>query len=175
MLNFWKYIISLKKWDYGIVEEEDKNEITLLVVNHLYKLLQNKVKKLNSYNLIEAIYHDLEEQIYYMMMFQRRHYNDILCYPEKKDRIWKDFNENQRITKALKFLIEYVSAQPPLGKELLGEYEYEEILAICSLIIEWAYNNDLFRYKIFNTPIEILKSDRIGIKKTNIIQWEVVC
>lgn len=163
--NVGKHIISLKKWDYGIVKEEDKNEITLLVVDHLYKLLQNKVKKLDPYNLIEAIYHDLEEQIYYMMMFQRRHYNDILCYPEKKDKIWKDFNENQRITKALKFLIEYVSAQPPLGKELLGEYEYEEILAICSLIIEWAYNNDLFRYKIFNTPIEILKSDRIGIKK----------
>ena len=160
-----KYIISLKKWDYGIVNEEDKNEITLLVVEYLYKLLQNKVKKLNPYNLVEAIYTDLEEQIYYMMMFQRRHYNDILCYPEKKEKIWKDFNENQRVTKALKFLIEYVSAQPPSGKELLGEYEYEKILAICSLIIEWAYNNDLFRYKIFNTPIEILKSDRIGIKK----------
>ncbi len=160
-----KYIISLKKWNYGIVDEEDKNEITLLVVDYLYKLLQNKVKKLNPNNLVEVIYYDLEEQIYYMMMFQRRHYNDALCYPEKKDKIWKDFNENQRVTKALKFLIEYVSAQPPLGKELLGEYEYEEILAICSLIIEWAYNNDLFRYKIFNTPIEILKSDRIGIKK----------
>ena len=160
-----RYIISLKRWDYGIVDEEDKNEITLLVVEYLYKLLQRKVEKLNPYNLIEVIYTDLEEQIYYMMMFQRRNYNDALCYPEKKDKIWKDFNESQRVTKALKFLIEYVSAQPPLGKELLGEYEYEEILAICSLIIEWAYNNDLFRYKIFNTPIEILKSDRIGIKK----------
>lgn len=160
-----KYVISLKKWDYGMVNEEDKNEITLLVVDYLYKLLQNKVKKINPYNLVEVIYHDLEEQIYYMMMFQRRNYNDVLCYPEKKDKIWKDFNENQRVTKAMKFLMEYVSAQPPSGEEILGEYEYEKLLAICSLIIEWAYNNDLFRYKIFNTPIEILKSDRIGIKK----------
>lgn len=160
-----KYIISLKKWNYGIIDEKDKNEITLLVVEYLYTLLQEKVRKINPYNLVEVIYHDLEEEIYYMMMFQRRHYNDILCYPEKKDKIWKDFNENQRVTKAMKFLMEYVSAQPPSGKELLGEYEYEKLLAICSLIIEWAYNNDLFRYKIFNTPIEILKSDRIGIKK----------
>lgn len=160
-----KYIISLKKWNYGIVNEGDKNEITLLVVKYLYKLLQDNVKKTNPYHLIEAIYIDLEEKIYYMMMFQKRHYNDILCYPEKKDKIWKDFNENQRASKAMKFLIEYVAAQPPSGKEFLGEYEYEKLLAICSLIIEWAYNNDLFRYKIFNTPIEILKSDRIGIKK----------
>lgn len=160
-----KYVISLKKWNYGIVKEKDKNEITLLVVDYLYKLLQDKIKKMNPYHLIETIYLDLEEQIYYMMMFQKRHYNDILCYPDKKDKIWKDFNENQRVTKAMKFLIEYVAAQPPSGKEFLGEYEYEELLAICSLIIEWAYNNDLFRYKIFNTPIQILKSDRIGIKK----------
>lgn len=160
-----KYIISLKRWKYGIVNEEDKNEITLLVVDYLYKLLQDKVKNMNPYNLIEAIYLDLEEQIYYMMMFQKRHYNDILCYPEKKDKIWKEFNEKQRVTKAMKFLIEYVAAQPPSGKEFLGEYEYEQLLAICSLIVEWAYNNDLFRYKIFNTPIEILKSDRLGIKK----------
>ena len=163
--NVGKYIISLKRWDYGIVKEKDKNEITILVVDHLYKLLQNKVKKFNSYKLIETVYYDLEEQLYYMMIFQMRYYNDILCYPEKKSEIWENFNENQKITKALKFLIEYVSAQPPLEKEILGEYEYEEILAICFLIIEWAYNNDLFRYKIFNTPIEILKSDRIGIKK----------
>lgn len=160
-----KYIISLKKWNYGRVKEEEKNEITLLVVDYLYKLLQDKVKKLYPYNLVEIIYRDLEEQIYNMMVFQRRHYNDVLCYPEKKYKIWKDFNEVQRVTRAAKFLMEYVSAQPPSGKELLGEYEYEKLLAICSLIIEWAYNNDLFRYKIFNTPIEILKSDRIGIKK----------
>lgn len=51
-----KYIISLKKWNYGIVDEEDKNEITLLVVDYLYKLLQNKVKKLNPNNLVEVIY-----------------------------------------------------------------------------------------------------------------------
>lgn len=160
-----KYIISLNRWNYGIVDEEDKNEITLLVVDYLYQLLQDKLKKINPFNLIEVIYLDLEEQIYYMMMFQKRHYNDILCYPEKKDKIWKDFNESQRVNKAMKFLIEYVSAQPPTGNDFLGEFEYEQLLAICSLIVEWAYNNDLFRYKIFNTPIAILKSDRIGIKK----------
>ena len=160
-----KYIISLKKWNYGIVNEKDKNEITSLVVDYLYKLLQDKVKKINPYNLIEMIYFDLEEQIYYLMMFQKRNYSDCLCYPEKKDKIWKDFNDNQRAIKSMKFLIEYIAAQPPSGKEIIGEHEYEQILAICSLIIEWAYNNDLFRYKIFNSPIEILKSDRIGIKK----------
>lgn len=38
-------------------------------------------------------------------------------------------------------------------------------MAICSLIIYWSYKNDLFYYQIFNTPIEILKSHRIGMKQ----------
>ena len=160
-----KYIISLKKWNYGIVNEENKNEITSLVVDYLYKLLQTKIKKLQPHSLVEVIYHDLEEKLYYMMMFQRRNYNDVLCYPEEKGKIWKDFNDSQRVSNAAKFLMEYVSAQPPSGEEVLGESEYEKLLAICSLIIEWAYTNDLFRFKIFDTPIEILNSDRIGIKK----------
>ena len=163
--NIGIHIQSLKKWNYGIVKDEDRNEITSLIVEYLYSLLQEKVEKINPYNLIEVIYNDLEETIYYMMMFQKRQYRDILCYPEKKGKIWKDFNELQRSSKAMKFLIEYVAAKPPSGDEFLGEYEYEELLAICSLIIEWAYNNDLFRFKMFSTPIEILKSNRIGIKK----------
>jgi len=159
------YIISLGKWGYGIVNENEKNQITFLVVDYLYKLLQSKVKNINANILIRQIYLDLEEKIYCMMMFQKRYYYDILCYPEKKDKIWKEFNEDQKCMKAMKFLIEYVAAQPSPNNGILGECEYEQLLAICSLIVEWAYNNDLFRYKIFNTPIEILRSDRIGMKK----------
>jgi len=162
-----KYILSLNRWSYGIINESDKNEITSLVVEYLYKILQQKISKINQINLIEIIYHDLEEKIYYMMLFPKRQHNELLCYPEKKSKVWKEFNEMQRVSMSMKFLIEYVSAQPPMGKEVLGEYEYEELLAICSLIIEWAYNNDLFRYKIFNSDIEILKSNRIGIRKDN--------
>lgn len=77
----------------------------------------------------------------------------------------KDYNDLNRTSLALKFMMEYVAAKPPKGKKVLGIGKYEYILAICSLIIDWAYKNDLFYYNIFNTPIEILKSDRIGMKR----------
>lgn len=66
---------------------------------------------------------------------------------------------------ALKFLIEYIAAVPPKGNINIGENQYERLMAICSLIIDWSYKNDLFYYQIFNTPIEILKSHRIGMKQ----------
>ena len=37
-------------------------------------------------------------------------------------------------------------------------------MAICFLIIDWSYKNDLFYYNIFDTPVEILKSHRVGLK-----------
>ncbi len=61
--------------------------------------------------------------------------------------------------------MEYIAAVPPKGNINIGENQYERLIAICSLIIEWSYKNDLFYYQIFNTPIEILKSHRIGMRQ----------
>lgn len=103
--------------------------------------------------------------MYNLVLAQNRHVYDVACYPEKREKILTDFNELNKTSRALKFLAEYIAACPPKGTKILGEWQYEKLMATCSLIIEWAYNNDLFYYKIFNTPIEILKSDRIGMKQ----------
>ena len=99
------------------------------------------------------------------MIVEKRYACDLACYPEKEEQYMKDYNDLNRTSLALKFMMEYVAAKPPKGKKVLGIGKYEYILAICSLIIDWAYKNDLFYYNIFNTPIEILKSDRIGMKR----------
>ncbi len=65
--------------------------------------------------------------------------------------------------------MEYIAAKPPKGQKLLGIGQYEYILAICSTIIDWAYKNDLFYYNIFDTPIEILPSDRVGMKQKEFV------
>ena len=43
------------------------------------------------------------------------------------------------------------------------------MLAICSMIIDWAYKGDLFHYGIVNTPVELLKSKRIGMRHDEFI------
>lgn len=83
------------------------------------------------------------------------------CYPPLRIHPF----ELNKSSIALKFLIEYIAAVPPKGNIDIGENQYERLMAICSLIIDWSYKNDLFYYQIFNTPIEILKSHRIGMKQ----------
>ena len=125
--------------------------------------------ELSTDNIIEMIYFDLEETLYKLILSERRFYMDIACYPEKEKMYLEEYNNLNRTSLALKFLIEYITAQPATGNKQLGVGQYEELLAICSMIIEWAYKGDLLTYGIISTPIEFLRSKRIGLKKDEFI------
>jgi len=153
------------KWSYGIIKDEERTVIANYVVGYLYELLQKQVRELRPDYLVELVCFDLEKVMYNLILTQNRYSYDLACYPEKRIKMFNDFNELNKTSRALKFLAEYIAACPPEGTQILGEWQYERLLAICSLIIDWAYKNDLFYYKIFNTPIEILKSDRVGMKQ----------
>ena len=158
-----KSMLQSGKWNYGIIPDEKRAEIANDVVGMLYNMLQKEIEVLNSDNLVEVIYSDLEEVLYKLMLAERTYAYELTCYPEKEEQYITEYNNLNRTSLALKFMMEYVAAKPPNGQEGLGIGKYEYILAICSLIIDWAYKNDLFHYNIFNTPVEILKSDRIGM------------
>lgn len=158
-------ILEVENWNIGIVDDEDRTKIVHEVVGILYKKLQQEVSVLSSRNLIEVLYDDLEKVLFKLMLSQKRYAEDIACYPEKEQEIFEQTNRDNKSSIALKFLIEYIAAVPPKGNINIGENQYERLMAICSLIIDWSYKNDLFYYQIFNTPIEILKSHRIGMKQ----------
>lgn len=160
-----KELIKTGRWNIGIIDDKDRTKIAHEVVGILYRKLQQEVEVLNSKNFIEALYDDLEKVLFKLMLSQKRYAEDIACYPEKEQEMLEEINRDNRASMALKFLIEYIAAIPPKGSINIGENQYERLLAICSLIIEWSYRNDLFYYRIFNTPIEILKSHRIGMKQ----------
>lgn len=167
-------LLESGKWKVGKIEDSQRGSIANEVVGILYQQLQEEVVKLKPDNLVEAIYDDLEKVLFKIMLSQRRYASDIACYPEKEKQILDDINRDNKASMALKFLMEYVAATPPNGTILVGSGKYEYILAICSLIIDWAYKNDLFHYDIFNTPIEILKSQRIGMKQNEFAQMTLL-
>ncbi|MFW2503469.1 hypothetical protein ACN078_20300 [Clostridium diolis] len=162
--NIGRNILDSGKWTYGIIKDEERSRIANYVVGYLYEFLENQIEELNPKNLVELVCYDLEKVMYNFVLAQGRYAYDVACYPEKREEIFNEFNELNKTSRALKFFAEYIAACPPNGTIIVGELQYERLLAICSLIIDWAYKNDLFYYKIFNTPVEMLKSDRIGMK-----------
>lgn len=158
-------LIRSGKWDIGVVHDsKQKSDLMHAVVDILFKKLQDEVRVLDSKNLLEIFYDDLEKLLYKNVLYHQRYAQDIACYPEREEYILEKINTNNKTSVALKFLVEYVAAIPPKGNILIGEGQYERLLAICFLIIDWSYKNDLFYYKIFDTPVEILKSHRVGLK-----------
>ncbi|EPB9401706.1 hypothetical protein ACRTAA_000385 [Clostridium perfringens] len=164
----------LQKYDgtYGIIKEAERSKIANEIVGYLYNLLEKKIAELSSNNLIELICYDLEKIIFNLSLSNKKYNSEVLCYPERKSELISEFSELNKTSRALKFLVEYVAACPPKGAKKLGEWEYEKILAICFSIIDWAYKNDLFYYNIFNTPIERLKSGRVGMKQNEFEKLE---
>lgn len=158
-------LIRSGKWDIGVVRDsKQKSDLMHAVVDILFKKLQDEVRVLDPKNLLEIFYDDLEKLLYKNVLYHQRYAQDIACYPEREEYILEKINTNNKTSVALKFLVEYVAAIPPKGNILIGEGQYERLLAICFLIIDWSYKNDLFYYKIFDTPVEILKSHRVGLK-----------
>lgn len=162
------YLREEKKYKYGVIKDIPKNYVCNEIVSFLYKKLQEMVKMHNKKGFYELLYLDLESIIYHMMLVQRRYSYELACYPERSKEINDAVNEINKSSIATKFLLEYISAVPPSGNDNLGECDYEYMLAICSLIIEWAHNSDLFKYKMIDNDLIILNSGRIGLKKKDI-------
>lgn len=158
-------LIKTGKWAVGRVNSSDRYKVTQEVVSLLYKRLEQIVSKLCPKNLLELIYYDIEKVIYDLSVLEMRYSSDIACYPESADDYMDEFNEVNKVSVALRFLAEYITASNPCGEDVLGESVYEELITICSMIIDWAYKGDMFSYGIINTPVEFLKSKRIGMKK----------
>ena len=162
------YLRLTKKFSYGILRDVEKHEVCNDIVGFLYSKLQSEVRKIEPTGFCELLHFDLERIIYSMMLTQRRYSYDKACYPERAQKIDVEYNEINKSSIATKFLLEYVASTPPSGEIPLGEGDYEYMLTICSLIIEWAHNSDLFRYKMIDNDLEILHSGRIGLKKDRI-------
>jgi len=160
-----RHFLNLPEYDYGIVPDNQRASLANKVVGYLYSLLQAEVASIKSEGVYETVCLDLETVMFCIMRTHSRYAYDMACYPEHADQLFIQYNETNKASVALKFLAEYIAAVPPSGEKVLGLIQYERILAICSLIVDWAYRNDLFYYHIFSTPITFLKSGRIGMKR----------
>lgn len=160
-----KALLATGHWAIGKVQQSNTILLCNEVVASLYEKLRALIAELNPRNLCELVYHDLEVVIYCTFLGQARYAFDLACHPELASEAMKRLNECNKSSRALKFLIEYVAACPPVGTKNIGKLEYEKLLATCSLIIDWAYHNDMYYYHMIQTPMEFLPSGRIGSKR----------
>lgn len=164
-----EYFAKLSDVSKGkIHNNNEKAKLCNQVVGFLYQELKTFIKPFSSKSFYEVIYYDLEKTIFSLMLFEKRYAYNIACYPELSEKFSDDFFELNKSSTALKFLMEFISAEQPDGETIIGELDYEYLLAVCSLIVEWAHCGDLFYYNIISPKVELLDSGRIGFNKKSI-------
>lgn len=162
------YFLKEKGFNYGKIEDEKKSQICKEIVDYLFEKLVDIVSQFDANDLIKYAYDDLEKIVYSTVLKEKRFAFDLNCYPEYSLKLAEEYNDLNKSSIAFKFLLEYTAACQPSGNKFLGELDYEYMLTICSLIVEWAHSSDLFYYSIINSDMNLLKSGRIGIDKTQI-------
>ena len=154
-----EYLLNELKIEYGPIEDA---QIINKVVGRLYDNLKTKLSLYDKEKIIKILYFQYEYIIANLNVRGVYYSNDIECYKEHVNEIKEQYNELNKISVALKFLIELESSLKNTDLNEISQYNLEFMLAIASEIIEWAYIGDLVYYKMLESPIELLKSNRIG-------------
>ena len=152
----------------GVIESDKRRDICNKIVSFLYNELVAIVKKHRIKEMLHALCYDYEIIINNIMMFQRSFSSQLACYPEARQELMSTFNDLNRSSIAIKFLLEYCGSVGSDGKTLIGEKEYELLLALCVQIVDWAYTSDLFSYNIIDEELSLLESNRIGFSKERV-------
>lgn len=155
---------KIKSKKYKSQKKQVDKKIVYEVVELLYAKLVKEAGKFNKEILLEALYEQLEMVIPNILNSEKRYHVFIELKYDKKDEIFNEINETTKVSRNLKFLIEYVAATDIKGDQIIGPMELEELLAICSKIIEWADVGEVLQHSFADTTFELLESGRIGFE-----------
>ncbi|WP_216329185.1 hypothetical protein [Deinococcus aestuarii] len=91
--------------------------------------------------------------------FTRRCYAD---YPIIQQRLREEYGRNNRTAIASRFVIEYLTAQPPQGEDAPTLEMYDRLIALAALIHAFGTNSDLAFHRLAQVTAEILPSGRLA-------------
>ncbi|MDQ1640605.1 MAG: hypothetical protein QOF62_3944 [Pyrinomonadaceae bacterium] len=153
----------------GPISSDQRTLVLQKVVGFFYKELRQLVATLSPERLLEWLVSHQEaairDQVFHQLTIPTR----LACFSSEQEMIEKLNKETPRhnlTVVASRFIIEYVTAQPPQGLRPISMSVYDRLLALASQIIEWGSESDLIHFGLVDYPLEILQSGRLGADRT---------
>jgi hypothetical protein len=156
----------------GPVCKEDRTGILNETVAFFYQRLCGLVLSLRPEFLLEWLIRYYEAIRYDMSHFGLTLPTRLACFGDSNDFTTKVTSELQELREAAqtaRFIIEFVSAQPPQGLRPMSISVYDELQALGSEIISWAGISDLIYYDIADIDLWMLPSGRLGSNYQDLI------
>lgn len=149
----------------GRFAPQDRTVVLNDAVDFHFGQLEREVATLSSEGLLETLISHHEASLHRLALRRRKVGARRAAYGEEKlvaDEIEATPQESHAAV-ALRFLIEYVAAQPPSGLRPLSRATLNRIHARAGLIVSRGLTSDLIRRGIEDTELGFLESGRISL------------
>jgi hypothetical protein len=153
----------------GPVPDNLRTSLLQTVVGFFYGEVQRLVATVQPEGLLEWLVSHQEaairEQVFHQLTIPTR----LACFSSEEEMIEQLKKETPRYNltvAASRFVIEYVTAQPPKGLRPISMSVYDRLQALASQIIAWGSESDLIHFKLVDYPLQILPSGRLGADRT---------
>lgn len=147
-----------------LLSREQSHQIHREIVRVMFDKLEQEIARFEDRNLASNVIARHES-----LIAERRrtdaivgsHLSAIGDTGNERQKLQEDFVEIDRASTASRFIIEYVSARPPLGGKQVSTSDYDRILALASEIIESGYLSDGFHREVVEIKLELVPAGRL--------------
>ena len=159
--------------------EPQKVQLDVLeeIVDIYLERIRNDIKDYDYKDLLqqfisnqEAIWHERAQGSFHLPA-------RLACFGEEEDFIKKETNKFTRTNAtsiALRFLIEFVSAEPPQGNSKISLDDYDKMTATSFELVNWATLYEQIEHGLFDADIDILPNGRVGRNREMIEEFKDV-
>lgn len=171
--NLGLYLINELNFEEGEYFGDEAVKILNESVSYFYNELCNRLSKLSGIKTLKHFISHYESIIQKKELRKITIPTQLACYSTESELTEQVSKETQDINKAsisCRFIIEYIASQNPQNDQPLSKQLFDELMAIASELINWAFLSDIIHYQIVDMKVSILPSLRLGVDRSIIEQ-----
>lgn len=153
----------------GAIGPGDRTKVLNNCVKFFFDQLAETFKGLDQVSTLKKLVSQNEALLFETAIHETQLPTRVACFldaiPEAVEK-WRE--EQQRLvraSRAIRFLIEYLVAQPSDGSAELSLLTYDRLLALSALVLDDGTHSDAIFYQLSDTELSILESGRLGASR----------
>lgn len=147
---------------------EDRSAVLNKAVSHMFDRMEQDIARYDQRALLDYLVAQNEALVHFVKYNERMLRSRLACFgadAETTKELVKHRSDSAIASRANRFLIEYVAAQPPQGGRLPITHGYYQMLGLAQEIIERGTASDFLHFGLADFEVSILESGRLGINR----------
>jgi hypothetical protein len=171
-------LLVKNKLPVGQIDSKTKKlKVLREIVEIFFKRLKDGLSNFNHKDLLPTLI-SYQESIWFERARKYLNWPALLeCFSQEKDYLKKESERFVRMNATsigIRFLIEFISAEPPEGRKKISLDDYDRLIAIAYGFVNWAIHHDQLENDLFESELSILPNGRIGSNREYIEQFKNV-